>query len=126
MNLNHINLPVADVALARDFFSKYFGMRTTFELPKNSLVIMKDEGGMILNLSHFDKKSEIAYHKDFHIGFFVENRETVDGVYASMLADGIVVEPPKQLQGRWSFYVDAPGGFQVEVGCVLEGASWAK
>jgi catechol 2,3-dioxygenase-like lactoylglutathione lyase family enzyme len=125
LKLNHINLPVADVAVTRDFFSKYFGMKTTFELPKNSLVIMRDEGGLILNLSHFDKKSEIQYHKDFHVGFFVESRDQVDSIHAQMTADGIEVDPPRQLQGRWTFYVDAPGGFQVEVGCLLEGASWA-
>jgi catechol 2,3-dioxygenase-like lactoylglutathione lyase family enzyme len=126
MKLNHINLPVNDVAVSRDFFAKYFGMRTTFELGKGALVIMKDEGGMILNLSHFDRKSEISYHKDFHIGFFLESRDEVDAIYAKMIAEGLVVEPPKESQGRWSFYVDAPGGFQTEVGCLHEGAKWAK
>jgi catechol 2,3-dioxygenase-like lactoylglutathione lyase family enzyme len=125
MTLNHINLPVDDVAASCDFFTKYFGLRTTFELPNGSLVIMKDEAGMILNLSHFDRKNEIQYHKDFHIGFFLGSREEVDAVHSRMIADGLDAEAPKSMHGRWTFYVESPGGFLTEVGCVLEGASWA-
>jgi catechol 2,3-dioxygenase-like lactoylglutathione lyase family enzyme len=126
MNLNHINLPVDDVNASRDFFAKYFGMRTMHEIGKNALVIMRDEGGLVLNLSHFDRKTEIHYHKDFHIGFFVETRAEVDGLYARMVADGLDAGTPKEMHGRWTFYVASPGGFETEVACVLEGASWVN
>ncbi len=126
MKLNHINLPVDDVAASRDFFARYFGMTTTFELGKGALVIMKDEGGMIFNLSHFDRKTEVEYHKDFHIGFFLETREEVDKIHSQMIADGLDVEPPKETHGRWTFYVNAPGGFLTEVGCLLAAAKWAN
>ncbi len=126
MNLNHINLPVDDVAASRDFFVKYFGMKTIFELPKNTLAILKDDGGMILNLSHFDKKHEIQYHKDFHVGFFLETRDEVNGIHATMIADGLDAGTPKEMHGRWTFYVKSPGGFETEVGCLLESANWAK
>jgi catechol 2,3-dioxygenase-like lactoylglutathione lyase family enzyme len=125
MNLNHINLPVVDVAASRDFLNKYFGMKTIFELPKNTMAMMRDDAGLILNLSHFGKEAEISYHKDFHVGFFVETRAEVDAIYARMAADGIVAEPPRKLQGRWSFYVLAPGGFLTEV-AALEMAEVAK
>lgn len=76
---------------ARDFMAKYFGLVTVMEVGKNFLVMQQDNAGMVLNLSHFDKSStaEVDYHKDFHVGFFVE--------------------------GRYGFYVTAPGGFVVEV-----------
>lgn len=125
MNMNHINLPVPDVAATRDFFSKYFGMKTVLELGKNSLAILRDEGGMVLNLSHFDKKSEIHYHKDFHVGFFLDTREEVDAVHARMAADGVVADPPRKLPGRYAFYIDAPGGFVTEVAS-FEGEAWAS
>ena len=123
MTLNHINLPVVDVAASRDFLTKYFGMKTVFELPKNTLAILRDDAGLVLNLSHFGKDSEITYHKDFHVGFFLESRAEVDAIYGRIAADGIVAEPPRKLQGRWSFYVTAPGGFLTEV-AALEGADW--
>lgn len=119
MKLNHINLPVPDVAATRDFFATYFGMVTFFELPKGSLTIMRDEGGLVLNLSHFGKDAPAPFPKDFHIGFFVETRAEVDAVHARMIGDGLAVAAPRKLQGRYSFYVDAPGGIATEVS-VLE------
>ena len=121
MKLNHINLPVRDVAATRDFFAKYFGMETLFELGKNALAIMRDEGGMILNLSHFDKDktAEIIYHKDFHVGFFLDTPEEVDATYARLTGDGFEVAPPVRRQGRYGFYLLAPGGFELEV-AILE------
>jgi catechol 2,3-dioxygenase-like lactoylglutathione lyase family enzyme len=117
MNLNHINLPVRDVAVSRDFFATYFGMVTTLEVGDNFLVMMQDEGSMVLNLSHFDNdfSTEIAYPKDFHIGFYVETNDDVDRIHAQMSADGLVADPPKRREGRYSFYVQSPGGFITEV-----------
>lgn len=117
MKLNHINLPVHDVAAARDFMAKYFGLVTVMEVGKNFLAMQQDDVGLVLNISHFDKSStaEVEYHKDFHVGFFVESPEEVDRVYARFTADAIAVEPPRRREGRYGFYVTAPGGFVVEV-----------
>lgn len=125
MKLNHINLPVADIAETRDFFVKYFGMKVVLEVGQNMLAILRDEGGLVLNLSRFDQTSEIQYHKDFHIGFFLESREEVVAIYQQMLADGLDVEEPKKDHGRWGFYFQAPGGFEVEV-AMLEGGLWSR
>jgi lactoylglutathione lyase len=117
MKLNHINLPVHDVEAARDFMTKYFGLVTVFEVGKNFLVMQRDDTGLLLNLSHFDKSdtAEVQYHRDFHVGFFVDTLAEVDAVYAQFASDGLGVEPPKQREGRYGFYVTAPGGFVVEV-----------
>lgn len=117
MKLNHINLPVHDVAAARDFMTKYFGFVTVMEVGKNFLVVQQDDGGLVLNLSHFDKSNsaEVQYHRDFHVGFFVDSPEDVDGVHARLAADAVAVEAPKPREGRYGSYVTAPGGFVVEV-----------
>ena len=96
MKLNHINLPVHDVNATRDFLTKYFGMVTMMDLGENFLAMLTDEGGMVLNLSHFDKagSDEIVYHRDFHVGFFVDSNEEVDRVHARFVADGVSVERP--------------------------------
>jgi catechol 2,3-dioxygenase-like lactoylglutathione lyase family enzyme len=124
MKLNHINLPVADVAASRDFFARYFGMKTAMELGRGVMAMMRDEGDMVLILSHFDKSAEIHYHKDFHVGFYLETREEVNNVRALMTSDGLDVEMPKQRQGRYGFYLQAPGGFTTEV-AILEGTGGA-
>jgi lactoylglutathione lyase len=117
MKLNHINLPVRDVAAARDFMARYFGLVTMMEVGKNFLVMQQDDTGLVLNISHFDKSdtAEVVYHRDFHVGFFVDSAEEVDRVYAQFTADSVAVEPPRQREGRYGFYVNAPGGFVVEV-----------
>jgi lactoylglutathione lyase len=119
MILNHINLPVGDVAANRDFFTKYFGMVTVMELGKNFLATLVDKSGLALNLSHFDKdkSAAIVHHKDLHVGFFVETVEEVDRVYARIIADGVAALAPQKKEGRYTFYVKAPGGFDVEVAC---------
>ena len=124
MKLNHINLAVGDVAASRDFLTTYFGMKTVMELPRNTMAILRDDGEMVLILSHFDKQAgEVAYHPDFHIGFYVESRDAVDASYVNLTAAGIEGDKPRPRQGRYSFYVDAPGGFMVEVAFVRE-ATW--
>ena len=120
MKLNHVNLPVHDVEAARDFFVRYFGLVTVQEVGKNFLAILRDDNGLVLNLSHFDKKStaEVDYHKDFHIGFFVESREEADRIYQSLVADEVATEAPSRRESRYGFYVTAPGGIVVEVACM--------
>jgi len=123
MIVNHINIAVSDVAVSRDFYTKYFGLTVMMERGENFLAILRDDAGMVFNISHFDKAAEVSYPRDFHIGFFLENREQVEAVRAQMLADGLEVAEPRRAQGRWTFYFQVPGGVLTEVGC-LEGAGW--
>ena len=123
MNLNHINIPVDDVAANRDFFKKYFDMTTVFEVGKPTLTGtgLADKAGTLFNITHFDETETepIVYHHDFHIGFFVDTDEEVDAIYARLAAGGLVIaEAPKKEFGRYTFYVKAPGGFDVEVACM--------
>jgi catechol 2,3-dioxygenase-like lactoylglutathione lyase family enzyme len=123
VNLNHINLPVDDVAANRDFFKKYFDMVTVFEVgkPTPTGVGLADKAGTLLNLTHFDEAetAPIVYHRDFHVGFFVETDTEVDELYARILADEVAVdEAPRKEFGRYTFYIKAPGGFDVEVACL--------
>lgn len=84
---------------------------------------MRDDSGMRLVLSHFDKATEVHYPKDFHVGFFFETRAEVDQIHARMIGDGIEAEAPQRMAGRWAFYIQAPGGVTTEVAC-LEGGNW--
>jgi catechol 2,3-dioxygenase-like lactoylglutathione lyase family enzyme len=52
--------------------------------------------------------------RTFHIGFRQESEERVNEINQRLRDDGFDVEPP-QRQHAWTFYVQAPGGFTVEV-----------
>ena len=121
MNMNHLNLPVADVAASQAFYTKYFGMETVAEVGQNFLVILRDDAGFLLNLSNFDKSTETSYNKDFHVGFYVDSREEVTRLYDRMIADGLEAKAPKKMQGRYTFYVQVPGGVLTEVACLESG-----
>jgi catechol 2,3-dioxygenase-like lactoylglutathione lyase family enzyme len=56
MKLNHINLPVVDVAASRDFFARYFGMKTTMELGRGAVALMRDEGDMVLKSNTLEER----------------------------------------------------------------------
>jgi lactoylglutathione lyase len=116
MSLNHINLTVPDVPKSRAFFETYFGFRCVVERGRDVLAVLIDQAGFILTLSNFDKVDKVEYPGAFHIGFMQDSRERVDEIYQRLKADGFEAEPPKEFHGAWTFYLQAPGGFLVEIG----------
>jgi lactoylglutathione lyase len=110
VKLNHLHLTVTDVEATAAFLAKYFGLR---DLGGNKgMGFMFDDDGLVLTLMR--GKGKISYPGHFHIGFHQESKEAVDELYGRMKADGITGEPPQYSHG-YTFYVQAPGGFTVEV-----------
>lgn len=72
-----------------------------------------DDNGLVLTLM---KGKQVSYPNTFHIGFIQESKDRVNEINQRMKDDGFDVEPPQQSHG-WTFYVQAPGGFTVEVLC---------
>jgi catechol 2,3-dioxygenase-like lactoylglutathione lyase family enzyme len=114
VNLNHLNLPVPDVAEAAEFFVKFFGFRHA-EKKGDALAVLLDDAGFTLILSNFGPNAD--YPRDFHIGFILESREAVDGLYLKLWAAKLTTEPPKAMHGSWGFYCKEPGGIVIEVSC---------
>lgn len=115
VTLNHLNLPVDDVGKAYAFLTTYFGLQPFARKPNATMALMRDDAGTVLNLSNFDKATSVSYPSAFHIGFQQENEAKVDELNERLRQDGFDVEPPKRFHGAWTFYIDAPGGFMVEV-----------
>lgn len=113
MKLNHINLTVTDVRAASAFLEKYFGMRSTGG--NASMAFLTDDDGFVLTLMKVGKTTKVTYPGTFHIGFFVESKEQVDTINRRLKEDGYDVAPPEQ-HHAYTFYVEAPGGFTVELG----------
>lgn len=114
MILNHLNLAVSDVPQTQAFFKKYFGLRAVTK-PSPALVVLRDDAGMVLTLSNFDRAPEVHYPEHFHIGFIQESPAQVDALHQRLMADGFAANPPRKFHGSWTFYLRAPGGFLVEV-----------
>jgi len=58
----------------------------------------------------------VKYFGTFHIGFFIDGKENVDKVYRHLKEDGFDAPSPENTGHSYGFYVQAPGGFTVEVG----------
>lgn len=115
MKLNHLNLTVTDVPAAADFLAKYFGLqRGEGGRTNKSFVVLFDDNGMVLTLMKAGHGQEVRYPSTFHIGFVQESEERVNEINRRMKDDGFEVNPP-QRSHAWTFYVQAPGGFAVEV-----------
>lgn len=117
MKLNHMNLTVSDVQKAANFLVNYFGMQHMGG--NKGMAFLTDEvdgWGFVLTLMKAAQK-QTKYPGNFHIGFFIEGgRETVDNLHRRLKADGFEVPPPEDTGHSYGFYVNAPGGFMVEVG----------
>ena len=117
MKLNHLNLTVTDVPMASEFLVKYFGMRSMGGNKGMDVLTDAAEGwGFILTLMKSNPRVELKYPQNFHIGFFVESRTTVDALYQRLKDDGIAAPKPEDTGHSYGFYIEAPGGFTVEVG----------
>jgi catechol 2,3-dioxygenase-like lactoylglutathione lyase family enzyme len=61
------------------------------------------------------RSTAVAYPGTFHIGFFVDSEESVNDTHRRLRDDGFDVAPPER-HHAYGFYVEAPGGFTVELG----------
>lgn len=116
MKLNHINLTVTDVQAASDFLVRYFGMTNVGGNKGMGFLTDEQDGwGFVLTLMRATE-GKAKYPGTFHIGFFIEDRETVDALHHRLQEDGFNVPMPEDTGHSYGFYVQAPGGFTVEVG----------
>jgi catechol 2,3-dioxygenase-like lactoylglutathione lyase family enzyme len=109
VKLNHVNLTVTDLSSTVAFLEKYFGLRQ--HGGDDKFTVLFDDDGLILTLM---KGGQVSYPRSFHIGFAQESDEKVNEINQRLKADGFDVLPP-QRSHAWTFYVQAPGGFMVEV-----------
>lgn len=113
MKVNHLHLMVPDVPAASAFFERYFELRKASG--NAGLTVLLDDGGFVLTLMKMGSRSSKTYPENFHVGFFLDSEAKVDAIHERMNADGLGVAAPQRAHA-YSFYVQAPGGFLVEVG----------
>jgi lactoylglutathione lyase len=113
MKLNHINLAVTDVAAAADFLEAHFGL--TKGGGNAGMALLTDSSGLALTLMKSGKADGARYPPTFHVGFLLDSDAEVDAVYRRLTEAGLDVNAPER-RHAYGFYVNAPGGFTIEVG----------
>ena len=117
MKLNHVNLGVTDVPAATAFLTRYFGLRVADWMPQNEhMGFTLDDNDALVSVF---KAKDAVYPKIFHIGFLQATPPEVDAIHERLLADGLEPGERNTEHGRYVFYVNAPGGFLVEVSCAV-------
>jgi catechol 2,3-dioxygenase-like lactoylglutathione lyase family enzyme len=116
MQLNHLDLPVPDVAATAAFFTTHFDFRLCETRGNNGFALLLGANGFALVLTRRRAEGAQAYPDNFHVGFLVESDAAVHTLHARLLAAGMCDLPPVSVQrGATLFYVHAPGGILVEV-----------
>ncbi len=119
LKLNHINLSVSDVPAFSDFFERCFNFKVSERRGNNKFAVLEGEDGFILILMHCKDVSHISYTAMFHIGFIVNDEETVRRTHQRMIEAGYAAPAPARIQRggdpTFGFYHPAPGGVLVEV-----------
>lgn len=111
MKLNHLNLTVSDVLATKEFLEKYFELKSQW-VSNEEMAFLTDDNGMVLSLF---KGDAVKYPGMFHIGFIQESRKRVNEINRRLQEEGFQVKAPREFHGSWTFYLQAPGGFTVEV-----------
>lgn len=116
MRLNHLNLTVTDVEMAKTFLQVYFGLTATPGVGDDErFCLLRDDDGMALTLMRGAEDADVTYPGTFHIGFIQPSEAAVDAINQRLAQDGYDVRPARRFHGSWTFYANAPGGFLVEV-----------
>ena len=115
MELNHIDLPVADIAGVRDFFVAHFGFRTILKRD-DGLAVLLDESNFALTLSALIPGEAQRYPSGFHVGFNLNSEAQVRAAHDRLVAEGVeIVRPLGDLGGALTFHCVAPGALLVEL-----------
>jgi len=112
VSLNHLNLVVADLDAAIDFFAEHFGFAVRSR--HAALAVLDGADGFVLVLS--TAREPLTYPAGFHVGFLVDDAAAVDAEHVRLTAAGVdIPKPPRDLRGSYGFYYQALDGLLLEV-----------
>jgi catechol 2,3-dioxygenase-like lactoylglutathione lyase family enzyme len=116
MKLNHLDLQVSDVQRSVVFFERAGGLELQSSRTSPALAILADQHGFVLVLQRKKDDAE-RYPEGFHLGFLVDDVETVHRAHARAIEDGLEVSDVIENNRGVMIYLKAPDGYAVEVSC---------
>jgi catechol 2,3-dioxygenase-like lactoylglutathione lyase family enzyme len=118
MKLNHLDLQVSDVRQSVAFFESLFGLELLSNRSSPAIAILADGTGFVLVLQRHDKP---RYPEGFHLGFLVDDVDTVHQALARCKTAGYEVSEIITNNRGTMIYCRAADGYAVEVSCRREG-----
>ena len=120
MKLNHVDLQVSDVALARTFFETHFDFRCVYER-EGQLALLEDEAGLSLGVSNLFGSPPPAYPPDFHIGFILDEEAQVRARYGRLQSAGVPMKSELSRGGPNLYFMClGPDSIPIEVRAPLD------
>src|SRR6266478_6439333 len=117
--MRHLALKVGDVARAKEFYSRVFGMRTAWEPDLDNAYLSSGCDNLALHRDSATGGAAPALdHLGFdHLGFIVATIEEVERGYEWARQNGIEIAHPLRhhRDGSVSFYIRDPDGNLVQV-----------
>ncbi|MDB4993841.1 MAG: hypothetical protein JWM74_1273 [Myxococcaceae bacterium] len=115
MKLNHLDLQVRDVPASVAYFERFFGL-TMRTKPSPALAVLADGHGFVLVLQRA-APGEDRYPEGFHLGFLLEDADSVRALHARAKEGGAEVSDII-VNGRGTMiYFTAAEGYRIEVSC---------
>ncbi|HEY9104572.1 VOC family protein [Chitinimonas sp.] len=114
MQLNHLDLPVPDVAITAAVLTRCLDFVPLKPIDAD-MALLRGEGGFVLVLTRA-RADEPPYPRDFHIGFLQPSDQAVWDAYRRLQTQGVDLPmEPRSAYGALAFYFPLPGGVTVEI-----------
>ncbi len=114
MRLNHLDLHVTDVLRSVELFETIFGLELQSSRRSPALAILGDGAGFVLVLQ---RRDAVVYPDGFHLGFLVDDVDTVLRVFTRARSAGLEVSDVQTNSRGTMIYCRAPEGYAIEVAC---------
>jgi catechol 2,3-dioxygenase-like lactoylglutathione lyase family enzyme len=111
MDLNHLNLRVADPSRSREFYERWFGFREKF--CEDDAVFLTNDHRFLLAL--FPTESPVRMPGGFHFGFLLDDAAEVRSLHRSMLEGGGAPGDLEEFDDYVTFRCHDLDGHEVEV-----------
>jgi uncharacterized glyoxalase superfamily protein PhnB len=108
VHLDHLALPVAQLARSRDWYMRHIGLELEFEVPQNKTVALKDDGGITVFLY---ERPDAQGNASCTLTFQVHD---VDAKHRELSSNGIVFEKsPQKLFWGYGAELRDPDGYLI-------------
>jgi len=111
VDLNHLNLRVADPGRAREFYEVWFGFREKFS--EEGAVFLTNDDRFLLAL--FPAETDTSLPAGYHFGFNLDNPAEVRAMHRAMTERGVGPGDLEECDDYVTFRCQDLDGHQVEV-----------
>jgi catechol 2,3-dioxygenase-like lactoylglutathione lyase family enzyme len=111
MDLNHLNLQVAEPERAQEFYEQWFGFRP--KLSSDGAVFLTNDERFLLALFPAEGPSRLP--AGFHFGFLLDDAAAVRNLHQAMTDAGASPQPLEDFEDYVTFRCADLDGHQIEV-----------